>query len=90
MALTKTLTDELNENGTPRIEWTFDGSDGMEGVIVTGPVKGLIVTAAGTRYDVTPEVIEHKPGHAAEITEQIEHLLRSSGQLAKIRPEPTN
>jgi hypothetical protein len=82
------LTGGYNENGTPKIKYTFDGSDGMEGVVVTGPAKGTIVLADGTVYDVTPEVIEHKPGHAQEITEKIEDLLRASGKLAEIRQEP--
>jgi hypothetical protein len=83
--LTKKLTDRLNENGTPHVEYTFDGSDGMEGVLVTGPVKGEVVLADGTRYDVTPEVIEHKPGHAGLISHHIERKLEQAGELRGIR-----
>ncbi len=89
--LTKELSGELNENGTPRVAWTYSADhpghvedDGC-GVVVTGPVKGTVVTADGTRYDVTPEVIEHLPGHGPEIVAEIEKLLESSGQLTAIR-----
>ncbi len=85
--LTKELTDELNENGTPRVLWTWDGSDMPEGsgVLVTGPVKGEVVLKDGTRYDVTPEVIEHLPGHGGPLAHHIERRLEESGQLRALR-----
>ena len=86
--LTKELTDELNENGTPRVKWTWDGSDMPEGsgVLVTGPVKGEIVLKDGTRYDVTPEVIEHLPGHGGPIVHYIEKRLEEQGRLRVLQP----
>jgi hypothetical protein len=58
----------------PAVTWEFDGSDGMEGVIVTGPVTGVVTVSDGTQYDVSPEYIEHKPGHAEEICNLIKEL----------------
>lgn len=89
MALTKTLTDRLNENGTPHVEYVWDGTDMPEGsgVLITGPAKGEVVLRDGTRYDVTPEVIEHLPGHAGPISHHIERQLESSGQLGALRPD---
>jgi hypothetical protein len=89
--LTHTLTDKIDGNGRPIVEYSFDGSDGMEGVIITGPAKGEIVLSDGTRYDLTPEVIEHLPGHAGPITHHIERQHELSGKLAELRPaDPTH
>ena len=70
--------------------WEFDGSDGMEGVIATGPVQGLVTLKDGTQYDVTPEYIEHAPGHAGAICHHIEKLLEASGRLGQIRADGTH
>lgn len=65
----------LNENGTPRVNWIFDGTDNPDGgIIITGPATGEVVLSDGTRYDVTPEVIEHRAGHAEELAERIQAL----------------
>lgn len=89
--LTKTLTDRLDENGRPVIDWAFDNSDGMEGVMITGPAKGEVVLKDGTRYDLTPEVIEHRPGHAGPIAHHIERQHEATGKLAELRPDgPTH
>ena len=92
MALTKTLTDGLTEQGAPRVVYSFDESDNPGGgVLVTGPAKGEIVLRDGTRYDVTPEVIEHKAGHAGPIAHHIEKQHEASGLLAELRPDaPTH
>jgi hypothetical protein len=61
--------------------YAFDGSDGMEGVLKTGPVSGAIVLKDGTVYNVTDDFIEHKPGHAGPINHHIEKLLEKAGTL---------
>jgi hypothetical protein len=88
--LDKKLTDRLDENGRPVVEWVFDGSDGHEGVLLTGPVRGEVVLKDGSRYDVSPEVIEHLPGHAGPLTHHIERKLEETGQLGALRPQATH
>lgn len=84
--LTKALTDKVNEDGSPHIEWMFDESDNPGGgVMLTGPVKGEVVLSDGTRYDVTPSIIEHKAGHAGPISHHIEKLHEANGQLCVLR-----
>lgn len=85
MSLTKTLTDRTDDNGRPVIEYAFDNEDGQwEGVLLTGPAKGSVTLADGTVYDVTPEVIEHLPGHAGPISHHIAKQLEATGQLRQI------
>jgi hypothetical protein len=91
--LTPTLTGKINANGTPHINWVWDGSSLPEGsgCLVTGPdVSGIIRLKDGTTYDVTPEVIEHAPGHAGPICHHIEKILEASGRLGELRPEATH
>ena len=84
MALTKTIVD--NE-----VVWEFDGSaDGMEGVILTGPVRGVVTLSDGTVYDVTPDVIEHRVGDADRIVHHIEKRLEASGELGALRDDGTH
>lgn len=85
MSLTKTLTDRTDDAGRPVIEYAFDNEDGhWEGVLLTGPAKGLVTLADGTVYDVSPEVIEHLAGHAGPISHHIAKQLEASGQLRAI------
>lgn len=75
--LTTYLTGALNENGTPRIGYLWDGSDLPEGsgVLDTGPAKGIVVLEDGTAYDLTPRVIEHAPGHGEQLVQAIQKQL---------------
>lgn len=66
----------------PDGSYLFDGSDGMEGVIKTGPVSGSVRLKDGTAYDVTPEFIEHAPGHGGRIAHHIAKIHEASGRLA--------
>lgn len=65
---------------------TWDGSDGTEGVVKTGPVSGTVRLKDGTVYDVTPDLIESKaPGHGGRIAHHIAKLHEASGRLAEFQ-----
>jgi hypothetical protein len=78
MALTKTPIG-VNDDGTPRYHYLYEG-DGDGGVLLTGKtVAGTVTLADGTVYDITPEVIEHAPGHAGPICHHIELIHEERG-----------
>lgn len=75
MAMKKTLIE-----GTSRYEYDYDGHpDG--GLMLTGPIATTITLKDGTVYDVTPEVIEHAPGHAGPILHHIEKFHEEMGGI---------
>jgi hypothetical protein len=89
--LTHALSGALNENGTPRVKYTYTADhpghvedDGC-GVLYTGPVKGTVVLSDGTRYDVGPEAIEFLPGHDGPICHHIELIHQAAGVLGALR-----
>lgn len=88
--LKKEVSTELDATGRPIMNYIFDGSDGMEGVLFTGPVRGSVTLSDGTSYDLTPEVIEHLPGHAGPLCHHIERRLEESGQLGLLRADPVH
>jgi hypothetical protein len=79
MTMTKTL-DGTKIDGTPKYAYTYTG-DPDGGLLITGPVSGTVRLADGTAYNVTPEVIEHGPGHAGPICHHIEVMHQESGFL---------
>jgi hypothetical protein len=82
MALVKTEKQVApRDDGTERNHYEYDGVEGG-GVILTGPVSGSIKLKDGTIYDVTPELIEHAPGHAGPICHHIAKIHEASGRLA--------
>jgi hypothetical protein len=68
------------EGGGPHLRIEHDGPHGG-GIIMTGPVKGRITLEDGTTYDVTPDFIEHAPGHAEALCEAIRQRHIASGHL---------
>jgi hypothetical protein len=86
--LTTYLTGTLNENGTPRVGYTWDGSDMPEGsgLVVTFSAKGTVMLKNGHVYDVTAQVIEHLPGDSGPLIHHIEKQLEASGEADKIQP----
>ncbi len=79
MTMTKTLIG-TNANGTPKYHYEYNGHpDG--GILLTGQVAGIVYLKDGTSYDVTPEAIEHAPGHAGPICHYIELIHEETGLL---------
>jgi hypothetical protein len=80
----------LDENGRVRVKYTWTAShdghtddDGC-GVIETGPARGVVRLDDGTAYDVTPDLVEHLPGHHVELTEKIRENHRLRGSLPEV------
>lgn len=74
---------ETDEFGTQLVvqDYTWDDSDGAAGVLRTGPISGSVQLADGTVYDVSPDVIDHAPGHAQAIAYQIAKVHERTGRL---------
>lgn len=74
------------DDGSPIFHYTYLGQDGdvegnTGGLLLTGPITGTITLSDGTHYDVSPEVIEHAPGHAGAIVHHIDKLHEENGGL---------
>lgn len=73
----------LTTNPDGSLSW--DGSDGTEGVVKTGPVSGTVRLKDGTSYNVTPEFIESKAaGHGGRIAHHIALMHQESGRLEEM------
>ena len=79
--LTKLLQDEKRlAPGQFAYNYTLDAeAPPGHGLVLTGPVAGTVELADGTTYDVTPECIEHAPGHAEAILFHIDEMHRKGG-----------
>lgn len=72
------------DDGAPIWHYDYKGHpDDVEGntggLILTGPISGKVTLSDGTEYDVTPEVIEHAPGHYGPIAHHIDKMHEELG-----------
>jgi hypothetical protein len=78
----KTPTSEINEDGTPRHNFTLTAEDWEAGrtcAFATGPVAGSIVLSDGAAYDVTDFWIAVKPEHAGPLNHHIHRIHNALG-----------
>lgn len=81
MTLHRSVDEELTRRRNDgQVHYNYR-HEGEGGILLTGPVAGIVQLNDGTVYDVTPEVIEHAPGHAEALLFHIDEMHKAAGRL---------
>jgi hypothetical protein len=85
-----------NPDGSPHFLYTYACDHGCEanggactgGLLLTGPISGTVGLKDGTLYSVTPDVIEHGPGHSGQILHHIEKMHEKASTFTNVDGSP--